>query len=363
MIAEINLGMVFGVESVERPLLVAGPCSAESREQVLAVGLALRDQGVHIFRAGLWKPRTRPDSFEGVGVAGLPWLAELKRETGLLIATEVASPTHVDAVLRAGIDVVWIGARTSVNTFAVQELAEALRGTNLPVLVKNPVSPDLDLWVGAVERLLRVGVTRVAGIHRGFSRFGVTRYRNPPEWQIPLDFRLRMPGIPILCDPSHIAGAREFVREVAQRALDLSFDGLMIEVHADPANALSDARQQVTPEALSQLMRSLVRRHEEEVDESFRRRLADFRAEIDELDGELLAVLERRMLVTESIGRLKRQHGVTILQSSRWDYLLQRMLREGVCKGLSCEFITRLFKAIHDESIEHQNSVMNVAGP
>jgi chorismate mutase len=354
-----QLQTVFPQHVVRRPLLIAGPCSAESEEQVLVTARALSAQGVQILRAGVWKPRTRPGSFEGHGTEALAWLKRAKQETGMLLATEVATVKHIFEAIKAGVDILWIGARTTVNTFAMQELAEGLRGVDLPVLIKNPVSPDLELWAGAVERLQKVGVSKIAAIHRGFSRYECSTYRNAPEWQIPIEFRLRLPHIPMICDPSHIAGKRQYLQEVAQRALDLNYDGLMIEVHPSPDQALSDAAQQLTPEDFRQLVASLVLRHEEEPDSSFQRRLQAFRNDIDLLDEELVTVLERRMRIVEGIGLLKKEKGVTILQSGRWEQILARMVTLGARHGIGADCIEQIYKAIHEESMNRQNAIMN----
>jgi chorismate mutase len=342
-----------------RPLVIAGPCSAESESQVLETAQALAALGVRVFRAGLWKPRTRPGSFEGVGSAGLPWLRRVREETGLLTATEVANAAHAREALSAGIDILWIGARTTVNPFAVQEIADAVAGTDRALLVKNPVSPDLDLWVGALERFQKAGIARLGAIHRGFATHESTRYRNPPHWQVAIALRTRMPEIPILADPSHIGGDRNLIYEISQEAMDLQFDGLMIESHIRPAEALSDAKQQVTPSELAAILQRLILRAPDTDDRKFHFTLDELRAQVDGLDNEIIARLARRMRISEEMGRLKKRSSITILQPSRWDQIVQERLAEGCAQGLSAEFMANLLDAIHEESISHQNRMMN----
>ena len=343
--------------NLSHPLVIAGPCSAETEEQVLKIAHELKDSDVSIFRAGIWKPRTRPGGFEGVGAIGLKWLQKAKAETGLLMATEVATASHVKLALEHDIDVLWIGARTAVNPFAVQEIADALNGTDRIVLLKNPVNPDLSLWIGGLERLYNANIKKLGVIHRGFSTYDKSKYRNNPEWQLPIELQSRFPDLPIICDPSHITGKRDMVEDVSQQALDLNFDGLMIETHYDPDNAWSDAAQQVTPETLKQIFIDLkVRKLTDEADE-FVKHMIKLRTQIDELDSKLLEVLGKRMNVADQIGVLKNERNVAILQNKRWTEILEKMTLIGKQKGLSEEFILQLFKAIHQESIHHQEKI------
>lgn len=343
--------------NLSHPLVIAGPCSAETEEQVLKIAHELKDSDVSIFRAGIWKPRTRPGGFEGVGAIGLKWLQKAKAETGLLMATEVATAAHVQLALEHDVDVLWIGARTAVNPFAVQEIADALNGTDRIVLLKNPVNPDLSLWIGGLERLYNANIKKLGVIHRGFSTYDKSKYRNNPEWQLPIELQSRFPDLPIICDPSHITGKRDMVEDVSQQALDLNFDGLMIETHYDPDNAWSDAAQQVTPETLKQIFIDLkVRKLTDEADE-FVTHMIKLRTQIDELDSKLLEVLGKRMNVADQIGVLKNERNVAILQNKRWTEILEKMTLIGKQKGLSEEFILQLFKAIHQESIHHQEKI------
>ncbi len=343
-----------------RPLLISGPCSAETEEQTLETARQLAALNkVDVFRAGIWKPRTRPNAFEGVGHDGLKWLKMVKEETGLPTGTEVATQKHVYEALKFGVDVLWIGARTSANPFAMQEVADALKGVDVMVFVKNPVNPDLELWIGAIERLYAAGITKIGAIHRGFSAYEKTAYRNQPKWQIPIELRLRIPELPLLCDPSHIGGARAYLFEIAQEAMDLNYDGLMLESHRDPGNAWSDASQQVTPEALRELMDRLILRQPVSLDSKFTEVLGALRTQIDMFDDQLLDLLEQRMIVTEAIGKVKKDNNITILQNQRWEAIIKKVAEKGVKKGLSEEFIDQLFKAIHQESINHQVKVMN----
>lgn len=346
-------------QATEGPLFIAGPCSAESEEQVLNTAQQLSQQPVHLYRAGIWKPRTRPNAFEGVGVVGLPWLRKVKEQTGMKTTTEVANREHVYEALKHGVDVLWIGARTTVNPFSVQEIADALRGVDVPVLVKNPVNPDLSLWVGAIERLYNVGLRRIAAIHRGFSFHGETRYRNVPQWQIPIELRRKIPGLPIICDNSHICGRRDLLQEVAQQAFDLSFDGLMTEVHPDPDQAWSDAAQQITPDVYRSLVQALKIRKSSTDDPAFLNNLDDLRQKIDQIDQHIFELLGQRMRVAQDIGRYKKNNNVAILQSQRWSELLDIAHAKGSKEGLSSDFVTRLLMAIHDESIAHQEKIMN----
>lgn len=344
---------------LNHPLVIAGPCSAETEEQVLKIAHELKDSDVSIFRAGIWKPRTRPGGFEGVGEIGLKWLQKAKAETGLLMATEVATAAHVKLALEHDIDVLWIGARTTVNPFAVQEIADALQGTDKIVLLKNPVNPDLSLWIGGLERLYNANIKKLGVIHRGFSTYEKTKYRNNPEWQIAIDMQNRFPDLPLICDPSHITGKRDMIQEVSQQALDLNYDGLIIETHIDPDNAWSDAAQQVTPATLKQMFINLRVRKVSDDESEYNQKMAKLRMQIDEFDGKLLEILGNRMKVADKIGLLKKEKNVAILQNQRWNEILGKMILEGEEKGLSNEFVMQLFKAIHQESITHQEKVIN----
>jgi chorismate mutase len=341
---------------LERPLVIAGPCSAESEEQVMAAARGVSQGGrARVFRAGLWKPRTRPGHFEGSGKEALPWLQRVRQETGLMVMTEVATPEHVEACLRAGVDMLWIGARTTPNPFSVQELAEALRGVDIPVFVKNPINPDLQLWIGALERLQQAGITRFAAVHRGFSWFERTPYRNSPMWEFPIRLKAAYPELEILCDPSHISGTRERLGQVAQQAMDLGLSGLMVEVHPTPDSAWSDAQQQVTPEDFSVLMDSLIFRQAHPT-APMRDRLEGLRDLIDQLDEEIAQKLGSRMDIAERIGDHKREHQVAILQPERWERIMSRELRLAGHLGLSEEFIREFMDAVHRESIRRQTA-------
>lgn len=344
---------------LNHPLVIAGPCSAETEEQVLKIAHELKNSDVSIFRAGIWKPRTRPGGFEGVGEIGLKWLQKAKAETGLLMATEVATAAHVKLALEHNIDVLWIGARTTVNPFAVQEIADALQGTDKIVLLKNPVNPDLSLWIGGLERLYNANIKKLGVIHRGFSTYEKTKYRNNPEWQIAIDLQNRFPDLPLICDPSHITGKRDMIQEVSQQALDLNYDGLIIETHIDPDNAWSDATQQVTPATLKQMFVDLRVRKVTDDESEYNQKMAKLRMQIDEFDEKLLEILGNRMKVADKIGLLKKEKNVAILQNQRWNEILGKMILEGQEKGLSNEFVMLLFKAIHQESITHQEKVIN----
>ena len=344
---------------LNHPLVIAGPCSAETEDQVLKIANELKNSDVSIFRAGIWKPRTRPGGFEGVGEIGLKWLQKAKAETGLLMATEVATAAHVKLALEHDIDVLWIGARTTVNPFAVQEIADALQGTDKIVLLKNPVNPDLSLWIGGLERLYNANIKKLGVIHRGFSTYEKTKYRNNPEWQIAIDLQHRFPDLPLICDPSHITGKRDMIQEVSQQALDLNYDGLIIETHTDPDNAWSDAAQQVTPATLKQMFINLRVRKVSDDESEYNQKMAKLRMQIDEFDGKLLEILGNRMKVADKIGLLKKEKNVAILQNQRWNEILGKMILEGEEKGLSNEFVMHLFKAIHQESITHQEKVIN----
>lgn len=339
-----------GIACDKRPLVIAGPCSAESREQVLKTALELAAQGVRIFRAGVWKPRTKPGGFEGVGAAAIPWLKEVKEKTGMLLATEVATPAHVLEVVKGGVDLVWIGARTVTNPFAMQELADSLKGADIPVLVKNPVNPDIELWIGALERLYNAGIKNLGVIHRGFSSYEKKLYRNIPLWSIPIELRRRFPNLTIFCDPSHMGGCRELIAPLSQQSMDLSFDGLIIESHCSPDSALSDAAQQVTPDALGFILKHLVIRENAAVTED----LESWRANIDELDEELLTLLAKRMAVSRKIGNYKKEHGMPVLQSGRYNQLLSNRSKVGNKLELSEEFVNHIMKTIHEESVKIQ---------
>lgn len=346
------------IKNFGHPLIIAGPCSAETESQVMETADRLDKSRVSIYRAGIWKPRTKPDSFEGVGAKGLKWLRRVKEEFGLLPAIEVANANHVRLALEYDIDVLWIGARTTVNPFTVQEIAEALRDTKKTVLVKNPVNPDLELWIGAVERLKAQNIQNIGAIHRGFSTYKKTKYRNNPQWQIALDFMNRMPDIPLICDPSHICGNREGLFDVAQMAFNFEFAGLMIETHPNPDDAWSDAKQQITPETLSGMLDRLVLRKSDDQDALYHSNLDRLRNEIDETDQIILDAVAQRMAVSAEIGRLKKEHNVAVFQRERWGQILEKAIKLGEKLGLSEEFIDELIKAIHQESIRHQNSIM-----
>lgn len=339
----------------ERPLVIAGPCSAETEEQVMNTAAQLAAKGIRIFRAGIWKPRTKPGGFEGVGAVGLPWLVRVKKELGMLVSTEVATPKHVEAALEAGIDILWVGARTMANPFAVQELADSLRGTDMPVLIKNPVNPDLELWIGGLERINGAGIKRLAVIHRGFSSYEKRIYRNPPMWHIPIELHRRIPELPILCDPSHIGGARELVAPLCQQAMDLGFDGLIVESHCNPDCAWSDAKQQVTPDVLDFILEKLVIRQLSQSTES----LETLRRQIDEIDNALIEMLTKRMRISREIGQYKREHDMTIVQTGRYTEILDKRGAQGVLCGMSAEFMKSIFEAIHEESVRQQIDVLN----
>ena len=344
---------------LDHPLVVAGPCSAETEDQVLKIAHELKDSDVNYFRAGIWKPRTRPGNFEGVGALGLKWLQKVKAETGMKTATEVANAAHVKLALEHDIDLLWIGARSTVSPFIVQEIADALEGTDKIVLVKNPVNRDLALLLGGIERLYSANIKNLGVIHRGFSTYEKTRYRNNPEWQIAIELQNRFPDLPLICDPSHITGKRDMIFEVSQTALDLNFNGLMIESHIDPDNAWSDAAQQVTPNTLIQMMEDLKIRKETDTEAEYRNSLNTLRTQIDVIDHQLIDILGKRMKIADAIGALKKDKNVAVLQSKRWNEILGKMILEGEQNKLSEEFILRVFKAIHQESINHQEKIMN----
>ena len=344
---------------LDHPLVIAGPCSAETEEQVLKIAHQLKDTDTTVLRAGIWKPRTRPGMFEGVGALGLKWLQKAKEETGLLTTTEVANANHVDLALEHDVDILWIGARTTVSPFIVQEIAEALRGTRKVVLVKNPVNPDLALWLGAVERLHTADIKNLGVIHRGFSTYEKTKYRNNPEWQIPIDLQSRFPDLPLLLDPSHIAGRRDIIFDLCQTALDLNYDGLMIETHFDPDNAWSDAAQQITPKTLDQITVDLRIRKLEDNTVVYKNELNTLRTQIDVVDHKLVEMMGKRMKIADSIGQLKNKNNVAILQNKRWNEILGKMIMEGEENNLSEEFMLGIYKSIHQESINHQKRMMN----
>ena len=341
------------------PILISGPCSAESPEQVMETALGVAPHGVNILRAGIWKPRTRPNAFEGVGSVGLKWLKDAGKATGIPVCTEVANVKHVYEALRAGIDILWVGARTTANPFAVQEIADALEGVDIPVMVKNPVSPDLKLWIGAFERLHRSGIRKMAAIHRGFTVYGHTKYRNQPHWEIPIEFKRQVPQMEVICDPSHICGNRHLLAHVSQKAYDLNFDGLMLEAHPNPDKALSDAKQQVTPEGLGQLVSSLVRREYNPENPETHSMLESYRDMIDEIDARLINTLSDRMKVVKQIGQYKKEKNITILQADRWDEIINNRLSQSTPLGLSDDLMTEILQLVHKESIRHQTQVMN----
>lgn len=340
------------------PAVIAGPCSAESENQVVSVASALSSKGVSVFRAGVWKPRTRPGCFEGVGERALAWLQRVRKEYGMRVAVEVATAEHVRLALEAGIDILWVGARTTTNPFAVQEVADALSGVDIPVLVKNPVNPDLDLWIGAFERLYNAGVKKMAAIHRGFSSYGEKLYRNAPRWQLPIELRRRIPELPILCDPSHIAGRREFIMQLSQQAMDLGFDGLMVETHCNPSCALSDSRQQVTPDELFMILSKLVHRSSGNENGGFEA----YRKQLDCIDDELLRLLSRRMEISREIGEVKREKGLAVFQPFRYNEIMERCVE--ICEDgkLDADAVRLIFETIHSESMRQQLSVMNHEG-
>lgn len=341
------------------PVVIAGPCSAETEEQMLAIAHELKNSDTTYFRAGVWKPRTRPGSFEGVGEMGLKWLQKVKQETGLLVATEVANKDHVKLALEYDIDVLWIGARSTVSPFIIQEMADELKNTDKVVLVKNPVNPDLALWIGAIERFKRANVKNLGAIHRGFSTYEKTKYRNIPEWQLVIELQNKFPELPIICDPSHITGNRDMVFDVCQTALDLNLDGLMIETHITPEKAWSDAPQQITPEKLIQITQDLRVRKETTSEEGYQKSLNTLRSYIDVIDDQLLDILKKRMKISDDIGTLKKENNVAVLQNTRWNAILGKMILEGEQRGLSEEFVLKMFKAIHQESINRQEKILN----
>lgn len=343
-----------GVDS-KRPVVIAGPCSAETEEQVLETAKDLAKNGVRIFRAGIWKPRTKPGGFEGVGSVGLTWLQEVKKETGMLVATEVANKQHVEEALNAGVDVLWIGARTSANPFAMQEIADSLVGADVPVLVKNPVNPDLELWIGAMQRIYNAGIRQIGAIHRGFSAYGKHLYRNMPQWHIPIELRRRMPELTLICDPSHIGGKRELVAPLSQQAMDMGFDGLIVESHCDPDSAWSDKSQQVTPEVLNFILNMLVVRDTTQTTES----LTLLRQQIDQIDNDLLESLSKRMRISREIGQYKKEHSMPVVQTGRYDDILNSRAAAAEELGMNGDFMKTVYQAIHEESVRQQIEVLN----
>lgn len=339
----------------ERPLVIAGPCSAESEVQVMETARQLAAKGCHNFRAGVWKPRTKPGGFEGKGEEALPWLQRVKKETGMLVSTEVAKPEHVELCLKYGIDILWVGARTAANPFAMQDLADALKGVDVPVFVKNPVNPDLELWIGAMERINQAGIKRMAAIHRGFSSFDKKIYRNLPMWQIPMELHRRIPTLPIICDPSHIGGRRELIAPLCQQAMDLGFDGLLVESHCSPDEAWSDAKQQVTPEVLDYILSLLIVRDEHVTTEG----ITLLRKQVDELDNELMNLLSKRMRVCREIGQYKKEHNMTVFQANRYSEILDKRGAQGALLGMSPEFIAQVFEHVHEESVRQQVEIIN----
>ena len=339
----------------KRPIVIAGPCSAETEEQVMNTATQLCKKGIKIFRAGIWKPRTKPGGFEGVGTIGLPWLKRVQEELGMLVSTEVATPKHVEACLESGIDILWIGARTTANPFAMQELADSLRGVDIPVLVKNPVNPDLELWIGALERINGAGIKRLGAIHRGFSTYDKKLYRNLPMWHIPIELRRRIPNLPMFCDPSHIGGRRELIAPLCQQAMDLGFAGLVVESHCCPDSAWSDAAQQITPEVFDFILDKLVIRNITQTTES----LEALRRQIDEFDNNLLDLLSHRMRVCREIGQYKKEHDMTVVQTERYNEILDKRGAQGVLCGMDADFIKTIFEAIHEESVRQQMDIMN----
>ena len=339
----------------ERPFVIAGPCSAETEEQVMTTARQLADKGCHIFRAGVWKPRTKPGGFEGNGEMALPWMKQVKDETGMLTAVEVATPEHVELCLKYGIDILWIGARTTANPFAVQAIADSLKGTDIPVLVKNPVNPDLELWIGALERINGAGIKRLGAIHRGFSSYDKKIYRNLPMWQIPIELKRRIPNIPIANDPSHIGGRRDLIASLCQQAMDLGMDGLIVESHCNPEAAWSDASQQVTPDILDYILSILVIRAETQTTEN----ITALRKQIDEIDNNIIEVIAKRMRVCREVGQYKKEHGMTIVQTARYNEILEKRGAQGSLMGIDPECIKKVFEAIHEESVNQQMKVIN----
>ena len=352
---ELELEKLVLPSNSERPVVIAGPCSAETEEQVMTTATELASKGCRIFRAGVWKPRTKPGGFEGNGETALPWMKQVKEETGMLVATEVATPEHVELALKYGVDVLWVGARTTANPFAMQALADSLKGVDVPVLVKNPVNPDLELWIGAMERINQAGVKRMGAIHRGFSSYDKKIYRNLPMWQIPIELHRRIPELPIFCDPSHIGGRRELVAPLCQQAMDLGFEGLIVESHCDPDKAWSDAKQQVTPDVLDYILSLLVVRDETVPTEG----ITQLRHQIDELDNQLMELLAKRMRVCREIGQYKKEHNMTVLQAARYNEILEKRGAQGALCGMDADFVAKVFEGIHQESVRQQIEIIN----
>lgn len=352
---ELELQPLNLLSDSERPMLIAGPCSAETEEQVICTAKDLASRGCKMFRAGVWKPRTKPGGFEGNGEKALPWMKEVKEETGMLVATEVATPEHVELALKFGVDILWVGARTTANPFAMQALADSLKGTDVPVLVKNPVNPDLELWIGAMERINQAGVKRLGAIHRGFSSYDKKIYRNLPMWQIPIELHRRIPELPMFCDPSHIGGRRELIAPLCQQAMDLGFDGLIVESHCDPDKAWSDAKQQVTPDVLDYIMSLLVVRDETCTTEG----ITALRKQIDELDNQLMELMAKRMRVCREIGQYKKEHNMTVLQAARYTEILEKRGAQGALCGMDPTFVAKVFEGIHEESVRQQMEIIN----
>ncbi|NOZ35689.1 MAG: bifunctional 3-deoxy-7-phosphoheptulonate synthase/chorismate mutase type II [Chlorobi bacterium] len=350
------------IKNSKRPFIIAGPCSAENEQQVLETAKQISLYGIKVFRAGIWKPRTRPGNFEGVGSKGLNWLKKVKSETGMQVTTEVANTKHVYEALKAGIDILWIGARTSANPFAVQEIADSVAGMNIPVMIKNPINADIDLWVGAIERFQKAGITNITAIHRGFSSFTASKYRNEPMWQIPIELRRRMKELPIICDPSHISGKRNLLQSVSQKAMDLNYEGLMIETHINPDIALSDAKQQITPNDLKRLIDNLIIRHRKPGDSDFpeyEETLEELRTKIDEYDNIIFGYIHKRMEVAKDIGSVKKKSKITILQPERWNQIVKNAVKKGEELGLSNKFVTAFLNSVHQESINQQTNIFN----
>ena len=350
----------WGMFTEPRPSVVAGPCSAESEEQLMETAKGLKELGINVFRAGIWKPRTHPGCFEGVGAEGLKWMQKVRDEYGLKISTEVASEKHVSECIRHGVDLVWLGARTTANPFLVQEIADALKGTDIPVLVKNPVNADLDLWIGALERLNKAGIRKLGVIHRGFSTFDKIKYRNDPQWQVAIELRSRYPELPFFVDPSHLGGSKDYIKEISQRSLDLGFEGLMIESHCNPSVALSDAKQQLTPAELKDLLYNQIVVREKDSDApEWKENIDHLRAKIDVIDENILYALGSRMNISRQIGEYKKNNNIAILQTSRWDKVLSKVIENGKEYGLSEKFLQAVFNAIHDASVEVQNEIIS----
>ncbi|MBP5376593.1 MAG: bifunctional 3-deoxy-7-phosphoheptulonate synthase/chorismate mutase type II [Bacteroidaceae bacterium] len=352
---ELNLEPLGLPSDLERPIVIAGPCSAETEEQTLTTAKQLAAKGCHMFRAGVWKPRTKPGGFEGNGEKALPWMKRVKDETGMLVATEVATAEHVELCLKYGIDILWVGARTTANPFAVQAIADALQGVDIPVFVKNPVNPDIELWIGALERINGAGIKRLGAIHRGFSSYDKKIYRNHPMWQIPIELHRRYPNLPLVCDPSHIGGRRDLIAPLCQQAMDMGFDGLIVESHCNPEMAWSDASQQVTPDILDYILSMLIIRNETETTEN----ISSLRKQIDELDNQLIEVLAQRMRVCRQIGEYKKEHDMTIVQTSRYSEILGKRGAQGSLMGIGQDCVRGIFELIHEESVHQQMEIVN----